>query len=70
MGSPAASIIHLLVMGLLQSQLPSIPTAQSPQGYTSTPLAPPSPAIPIVGVAHLAPEMTADESAATVPDPQ
>ena len=70
LGSPVAGIIDLLAIGLPQSQLPLIPTVQPPLVYTSTPLAPPPPAPPIMGVTSLTPEMTTDERAAKVPDPQ
>ena len=70
LGSPAAGVIDLLLKGLPQSPLSLEPTVQLPCVYTSTSSAPPLPAIPIAGFTSSTPEITTDEGATMVPDPQ
>ena len=51
LGSPAAHVIDLLLAGWMQMTLASMGTViHSPQVYTLTPVAPPSAAVPTVGV--------------------
>ena len=73
LGSPAAQIIDLLGAGWMQMTLMSMGTViHPPQVYTSTPVVPPPPAVPTVGVTSSLPveSVPADGSEVTVSDPQ
>ena len=73
LGSPAADVIDLLVAEWMQMTLASMGSIiHPPQEYTLTPVAPPPPAAPIVGVTiFLSVEsLPADGRGVTVLDPQ